>query len=260
MSLQLGAALKRGATQLVSRSGAVIVLAYAATMLVYQLSFNTLLQPALSGLTPPGVEAPSTGLVTLPVPGAVAGGLLALSLLVVAVVGVVAVRTFVARERDHIPRRFLTERLPFVVVNLLVGGVVFGLVVLLGTVLLVVPGIVAYLGLLFMVQFVAVENVNFVTAMRRSWRLTRGNWLRLFVLLAVLVATVFVLTFAVNVGVGLALGSAGAGAGVAGLVVAMVNVLTTLYLLAVLSDAFVQLRDGEPSTQGQRPTVDPLGA
>ena len=258
MSLQLGSALKRGATQLFSRSGAVIVLAYAVTMLVYQLSFNTLLQPAIAGLTPPGAEAPSTGLVTLPVPGAVAGGLLALSLVVVTVVGVVAVRTFVARECGQIPRRFLTERLPFAVVNLFVGGVAFLLVVLVGSVLLVVPGIIAYISLIFMVQFVAVENVNFVTAMRRSWRLTRGNWIRLFVLLAILVAMIFAVTFVFNFGVGLALGSAGAG--LAGIAVAMVNVLTTLYLLAVLSDAFVQLRDGESSTQGPRPTTDALGA
>jgi hypothetical protein len=259
MSLQLGRALKRGAGLLVSRAGAVVLAAYAATMLVYQLSFNTLLQPLLAGVTPSGVEPAATpGLVTLPIPGVVAGGLVALALLAAAVISVVAIRTFVAGERARVPRRFLTERMPFAVANVVVGGIAFALVVALGTLLLVVPGIVAYVGLLFMIQFVAVENVNFVTAMRRSWRLTKGNWIRLFVLVAVLVAAIFVATFAVTFGLGVVL-PAGSG-GIAGIVVAMVNVVATLYLLAVLSDAFVQLRDGTDPSRGTRPTTDALGA
>lgn len=261
MSLQLGPALKRGATQLLSRSGAVILAAYAVTMLVYQLSFNTLLEPVLTRLTPPGADptAATAGLVTLPVPGAVAGALVAVALLAAAVVGVVAVRTFVARERDRIPRRFLTDRMPFVVANLLVGGVAFGVVVLVGTVLLVVPGVVAYVGLLFMTQFVAVEKVNFVTAMRRSWRLTKGSRIRLFVLVLVLLAGIFAVTFVANFGLGLAVGASGVGG--AGFGVALVNVVTSLYLLAVLSDAFVQLRDEErPGSTGAQPAADALGA
>jgi len=257
MSLQLGRALKRGAGLLVSRAGAVVLAAYAATMLVYQLSFNTLLQPLLAGLTPPGVESATAGLVTLPIPGVVAGGLVALALLAAAVISVVAIRTFVAGERARVPRRFLTERMPFAVANVAVGGIAFALVVALGTILLVVPGIVAYVGLLFMVQFVAVENVNFVTAMRRSWRLTKGNWIRLFVLVAVLVAAIFVATFVVTFALGVVL-PAGSG-GITGIVVAMVNVVATLYLLAVLSDAFVQLRDGTGPSRGTRPTTDALG-
>ncbi|WP_318568403.1 hypothetical protein [Salinigranum marinum] len=257
MSLQLGRALKRGAGLLVSRAGAVVLAAYAATMLVYQLSFNTLLQPLLAGLTPPGVGSATPGLVTLPVPGVVAGGLAALALLTAAVISVVAIRTFVAGERAHVPRRFLTERMPFAVVNVVVGGIAFALVVGLGTLLLVVPGIVAYVGLLFMVQFVAVENVNFLTAMRRSWRLTKGNRIRLFLLVVVLLVAIVVATFVVSFGLGFVLAS-GSG-GLAGVVVAMVNVVATLYLLAVLSDAFVQLRDGIDPSRGTRPTTDALG-
>ena len=254
MVLQLGSALKRGASRLFSRTGAVVLVAYATTMLVYQLSFNTLLQPVLVRLTPTEVEpaATATGLVTLPVPAAVAGGLVALALLAAAVISVVAVRTFVARERERIPRRFLTERMAFVVANLVVGGIAFGLIVLVGTILLVIPGVVAYVGLLFMVQFVAVENVNFVTAMRRSWRLTKGNRIRIFLLLVVLFVAAFVATFVVNFGLGVALG-AGA-SGFVGVAVAMVNVVTTLYLLAVTCDAFVQLHDGHgPSPTRDRP-------
>lgn len=264
MSLQLGPALKRGATRLLSRAGLVVLAVYAAVMLVYQLSFNTLLQSTLTGMLPPGApEEAVPALVTLPVPTVVAGVLVAAALLAAAVVSVVAVRTFVADERAHVPRRFVTDRMLFAVANVVVGGIVFGLTVLVGTLLLVVPGIIAYVGFLFMVQYVAVENDNFVTAMRRSWRLTKGNRLRVFLLVVVLFAAVFVVTFVVNFGLGLALGVAlGSGAnGVVSLAVGMVNVLTTLYLLAVVSDAFVQLRDDDVSSaQGPRPTTDALGA
>ncbi|WP_380680700.1 hypothetical protein [Salinigranum sp. GCM10025319] len=263
MSLQLGSALRRGADQLVSRTGAIILVAYAAAMLVYQLSFNTLIQPVLAGLAPPGVDsAPAaTGLITLPVPGVVAGALIVLTLLAATVVGIVAVRTFVAREHARIPRRFLTDRMPFAVANFVGGGIVFGIVVFVGSLLLLIPGIVAYVGLIFMVQFVAVENVNFVTAMRRSWRLTKGNRIRIFILVAVLFVGIFVLTFVINFGLGFVLGAGGiGGAGLAGLGVALVNVVMTTYLLAVLSDAFVQLRDGTDPSTGTRPTTDALGA
>ena len=258
MSLHLGSALKRGATRLVSRTGVVILAAYTAVMLLYQLSVNTLLHALLVGLVPVGADAPVPDLVTLPLPNVVAGGLVVLTLLAAAVVSVVAIRTFVADERDHIPRQFLTERMAFAVANVVVGGIAFALVVLLGTVLLVVPGIVAYVGLLFMVQFVAVEDDNCLTAMRRSWRLTAGNRVRVFLLVVVLFAVVFAATFAVSFGLGTVL-APGSG-GVAGLVVTVVNVVATLYLLAVVSDAFVQLRERDGPPSGTRPTTDVLGA
>jgi membrane-anchored glycerophosphoryl diester phosphodiesterase (GDPDase) len=147
------------------------------------------------------------------------------------------------------------------VANVAVGGIAFGLVVFLGTLLLVVPGVVAYVGLLFMLQYVAAEDENFVTAMRRSWRLTKGSRIRVFLLVLVLLGVVFVVTFLVNVVVGTALGVA-FGAGTSGLVslaVGTVNVVSTLYLLAVLSDAFVQLRDGPgPEPRGTRPATGTL--
>jgi hypothetical protein len=95
MSRHLGTALRRGAGQLFSRTGAVVLAACLATMLVYQLSFNTLVQPAVAGMAPPGAGPPATttGLVTLPASGVVAGGLLVYSLLVASVLAVVAVHT-----------------------------------------------------------------------------------------------------------------------------------------------------------------------
>jgi hypothetical protein len=259
MSLQLGSALKRGAERLASRTGVVVLAVYAAVMLVYQLSVNTLLQSLLASLVPAGTDAAaSPGLVTLPLSNAVAGVLVVVTLLAAAIVSVVAIRTFVADERDHIPRRFLTERMGFAVANVVVGGIAFGFVVLLGTLFLIVPGVVAYVGLLFMIQFVAVENDNFLTAMRRSWRLTKGNRVRVFLLVVVLFAAVFVATFVVNFGLGTVL-APGAG-GIVGLVAAMVNVVTTLYLLAVISDAFVQLRESDEPQSGTRPTTDAIGA
>lgn len=263
MSLQLGSALRRGAGHLLSRAGLVVLAVYAAVMLVYQLSFNTLIQSFVAGLLPTGAPADATpNLVTLPVSDAVAGVLVVVTLLATTVVTVVAVRTFVAGERERIPRRFLTDQLAFAVANVVVGGIAFGVVVLVGTLLLVVPGVVAYVGFLFVVQYVAAEDENFVTAMRRSWRLTRGNRIRVFLLVLVLLGVVFVVTLLVNVVFGFALGAVlGASAsGVVSLAVGMVNVVSTLYLLAVLSDAFVQLRDGPgPESRGTRPAPDALG-
>ncbi|MDG5776289.1 hypothetical protein QA599_07530 [Haloarculaceae archaeon H-GB1-1] len=249
-SLSIGAAFGVGARRLASRAGLSLLGAYGVAMLVYQVLFASIIEQAVVryGLPPVGypfaVDAPvsvlAVGLLVLLV------GLTALS--------VVAVRTFVAGVREEIPREFYTRRMGWATLNMLLAGLVVGLAVFVGTLLLVIPGIVAYVALVFTTMYVAVEDENFLAAMQRSWRLARGNLLLLFVLVFVLVVGSGVVGAIFGVAVTFGTLAAGVEQGWQSLAMSVLYVPVTLYVLAVLSSAFEQLRAGEP---GREPPEDP---
>lgn len=247
MSLQIGAALKGGLDLIVSRTGAMLLVTYLALYAVYQTAFNGLARALYERA---GFEEAAAGLQpAIDAPVAVTGAFVGACLLIMTYLTVVAVRTFVAGERESVPRDALTGGVVFAVLNLLVGGLVLSVLTTIGFVLLVVPGLFLLVSFLFMTMYVAVENENFVTAMRHSWGLTRGERFAVFGLLLVVMA----IGFAVGLVVGIA-GFVGVLAGVDQAAIGIANVVVvapvTLYNLAVLSNAFNQLRADEPDEPG----------
>ena len=244
MSLSVTTAVRTGAARLLSRTGALLTAVYATLLAVYQLSINGL----IAGVLPAGGSGPAS-VATYPAPVAVYGLAVLACFVALSAVTVVAVRTFVAGRTDTVPREFYTRRLAWATANLLVGGVVYGLLVLLGLVLLVVPGIVAYVGLIFYTMSVATEDENLVTALRRSWRLVRAEFLPVLLLVLALVVGAGVGGGVLGIAVGGVATVAGV-AGWAGVVSAAVNTPLTLFVLAVLSAAFAQLREGDEGDLG----------
>lgn len=244
MSLNITAALKQGGSLLVSRTGLALVVAYVAASLAYVPTSNGLFATFLERR---GVPVDGAAMVTYDAPFVVYAAVFLLLLAVMTYVSILAVRVFAAGATDSIPSAFYTRRIVWVFLNYLVGGLAFGVLVLLGTVLLVIPGIVAYVSFIFMVFFVAVEDDSFVAALRKSWRLTGGERLRVFALLAVLFVAF------VGVGVTLSIGftvlqlSGLVSQGIVSLVSTVVYMPLSLYLLAVLAAAFTQLRSDQPA-------------
>jgi len=240
MSLSLSRTLRDSADRFVSRAGLLLVAAYLLLMIPYQLSINGLFAALFVRL---GVPDAQIG-VTYPAPTAVYGVAILALLVLMSALSVVAVRTFVAGKTRRIPREFYTRRMLWAAGNLIVGGFVFGLLVFLGTLALVLPGIVAYVGFVFMTMYVAVEDEHFVAALKHSWQLARTDFLTVGLLVLVLV---------VGAGVvgGLFGALAGFGAVAAGIPRQSVNVVTSalfaplsLFMLAILSTAFDHLRSG----------------
>lgn len=138
--------------------------------------------------------APSLGLS----PGL--AGLLSLLLAVVSIVVTIgALRTFVSDETERIPRENFGHNLLWAGLNLVAGGLVFGIVVGIGFVLLLIPGFFLLVSLFFWEVYVAAEDQNFVEGFRNSWQLTGGHRLRLFGLGVVVV----VLSMLVSIAFGL---------------------------------------------------------
>lgn len=238
MTLRIGSSLSGGIGRVLTRNGLVLVVAALAVGIPWTVAFNSLFVQWLGGMGL-DIEPVAAAMPTVALPMAVLAVLGVLLLLVFAWLNVVAIRVFVSGRANGIPREFLTRRIGWVLVNSFVAGILVGLAVFVGTIALIIPGVIAYVALVFAPFFVAVEDENAITALRESWRLTRGSWIRLFVLLFVLVTGLMLLSGGLNFAVALA---AGAGSPVGQLVTSTVSYLVSFLTLGVLAEAFTQLR------------------
>ncbi|GMU74236.1 MAG: hypothetical protein AMXMBFR44_4330 [Candidatus Campbellbacteria bacterium] len=82
-----------------------------------------------------------------------------------------------------------------------IASLLTGIIVAIGIVLLIVPGIIAQMGLLFAALFVVDKGMKGIDAMKASWKLTKGHRWNLF--LAFLVLILFNVAGALAFGVGL---------------------------------------------------------
>jgi hypothetical protein len=260
MSLDIGRALRDGLDRTTARTGLVVLAVLVGFRLVNGVVQQSLSKVWIGGILdelaadPPSFEGSEltteeyldlieeirrtvvettqlSYLESLSVPELLAIG--AVLAIVAEAIRIVAVRTFVSPETESIPRELLSRRLGWAVLNGVVGGIAVGILVAVGLILLVVPGIFLAVAFLFLRQEIAVEDKNFVDAMSGSWSLTAGNRIELFGLIVFLV----VISLAVSFVVGL-FGSSAA--------VDVVNIVTAAavltYSVAVVSRAYDQLR------------------
>lgn len=151
-------------------------------------------------------------------------------------VGIGAIRWFVEKQSGRIEVGHFLDRFVWTVVNLVVGGLVYFVVVAVGFAFFVVPGIYLGVALYFFKFEVVVEGENAFTALGNSWNLTRGNRLLLFVLGIVfffVVGALWQLTGVVS-GFSLLLGA---------IVTAVGWAVGSVAWIAIASDAYNQLRD-----------------
>lgn len=206
-----------------------------------------------------GVAGSAAGQQPPPVdPGAVAPSpLAALLSLLLGVLGllitIASIRVFVSDETERLPREYFTRNALWAVLNFVVGAIVFAIIVGLGFVALVLPGIYLLVALGFWGAFVAVEDQNFVEGLRSSWRLTRGHRFGVFVLavagflITVLITGVF--------GVGAAVG------GFTEIVLAQAGAaITAIVSTAIFAQTYVALRElpdeDEMAVEGARSDSD----
>lgn len=150
------------------------------------------------------------------------------------VVSIAAIRVFVSDETERLPREYFTRNMGWAALNFVVGALVFGIIVGLGFVALIVPGIFLLVALAFWSVYVAIEDESFIAAFRSSWTLTRGHRLSLL-LLGVAVLVIMILVEAVF-GLGDLVG------GPVAIILAQVgSAIATVYSTAVLAAAYTDL-------------------
>lgn len=245
MPLDIGDALRTGFERTVARSGLMIAGALFVLGVLNGLFTNSLVRATMpspdamggpGGPLGPGAgmgQAPTMG-PAIPVSPIVAGILALLIGIVSVVVTITAIRTFVSAETERVPEEFYTRNMVWAWINVVVGGIVFAIVVGIGFVLLVIPGIFLLVSLFLWNVFVVVEDQNFVEGMRNSWALTGGHRLRLFLLGVIVLVVVAVVN-----GI---FGVAAFFGGIAGLVVSQIgSALTSAFSLATIAATYNQL-------------------
>jgi hypothetical protein len=246
VALQIVDALSAGIGRLVTRDGLVLAglfyLVGAASGVL-----NALLIPTPAGPGPgagPAAGPPPSPEALLPALGA-AFGLSLLAGLVSVALTIGALRAFVTDTR--LSPALVARNLPLAFVNYVVGGIAYGVVVSIGLVLLIVPGLFLMVVLAFWTVFVAVEDENFVAAFGDSWRLTEDSRIRLFGLGLVVVAVAFLVSLpfaAVSAIVGLVAGGGTAAQVLSALVSPAGSAITTVITLGVVTAAYRQLTAG----------------
>jgi len=241
MALQIGSTLQEAGYRLFSRTGAILLAAFFALLISFQALFNTILATAYTRMGFGEIAAALP--LTLDIPLSVAGAGIAVGFVVSLYLTIVSFRTFVVGARESFPEGAFTRNVPLAMVNVFVGGIVYGLLVFFGSLLLLIPGIFAYVAFIFMVPYVIVEDRNFVAALKESYRLTEGDRLTLFGLLFIVIAAAALVGGIVGLVGALALPQPAAQ-----LPTIVIQPLVSLYSTAVIAVAFEQLRetDGMP--------------
>jgi len=181
MALQLGRTFSDGIRRVLTRTGGALFVALLAIQFLVQTSINT----AVLGFVPPEASEQLQGMLglTLPVSGTVGVVLFLVAFVLSSVyfVGLSRALTRPIEELSTVPTELYTRRIGRATLSMIVGGIVVGISVSVGTVMLFLPGIFLAVCFLFFIFEVGVEDRGVVDALKHSWGLSRGNRLKLAV-------------------------------------------------------------------------------
>ena len=248
MSLQIRTSLTGGIGRCLNRNGLLLALAYVLVGAVWQI---LLYSAVVTAVGQPAAPTGASALPTVGLPLAASAGGAVVSLVLLQYLTIVTIRTFVGGHTRTIPAEFYTRNIPYVLVNSIVGSLALGLVIFVGSILFVIPGIVAYVAFIFTLLYIAAEDQNFVAAFRSSWNVTRGNWLRLFGLLVVVLVAITIVPGVLSA-LTSAVFAATLGPALATLASGTLTLPFSLLLLGILAEAFTQLRTAQERS-GSRP-------
>ena len=242
MSLDVGLALREGVNRTATRNGVIFLSVFFLLGVLNSVLIDSMLL-WLDSLAAEFDEvepiAPETGPLAISMSGSVIVMLGLLSFVVTAAASVITIRTMVSSHTRRIPDDLLSHRLTVATVNDLVGNLVAGLLIVVGLLFLVIPGVFLAIGFYFLRPFIAVEDENFVDALVSSWNLSKGNRIEIFVLL--LVVIVVTIVFAIP-GLVLEFSTASYAPTIDAFLTPALTALTTVFALTVTARAYVQLR------------------
>jgi membrane-anchored glycerophosphoryl diester phosphodiesterase (GDPDase) len=241
-TLDLTGTVRYAFQQIATRTGALLVAAYVLVQLLTQVTVQSAAARFTAARLPADVGGQLYPL-AVDMPLALSGGLSVLLILVGLVLGILTMRAFY-RDVEDFPTADHTRRIVRTAVVTVVVSLIVFVAVAVGSVFLFVPGIFLAVSLVFAVLAVAVEDAGVVEALKRSWSLTSGNRIRLFVLGFAFV----VLSGAVGVVISVTGFVAPAVGDVGG---AVVNGVISVFGVALLVGAYRQLASADAAADGR---------
>ena len=269
MSLKAVEAIKEGLDRLGTRNAVIIASAYFTLTILNASITDTVLARYSTFLQLPET---STTPLALPIPGFIAGFLIIPLIAASAAVGITALRVFASDERDLIPRKLYRENIGKAVLNVIVGGVAFGIVIALLAAIPLIPGILVgmtgmslvggaltLVGLLFSIILViaavvkmyfwtaavSIDDESFIQGYKTSWDLTEGN----IISVGILLLAIFVLSILVSMVFNI---PSLIGLNIIGSIISSIGAaITSTLTSAVIASAYNQLKQGEDDQEDE---------
>lgn len=278
MGIDIGQALREGATRTAAKNGLILAAVFAGIALLTTVLLQTLsvafteaaleafqsASPQEMGLGQAEYDQAITELETAvqnvrqtsPLAlglsaGAALGGVVSLALLGEAV-SIVAVRVFGTEDVEAVTGELVTENILFATVNGFVGAIVVWGLIIIGSIFLFLPGIILAVLFYFVRQEIAIKNKNFIQAMADSWRLTKGHRIEVFLIGFVLVIA-SQLEQITSIAVGVVSTTGGS------IAAAVVGGLLSAFGAAVATRAYVQIDDDSVDSDSEE-EEDPYAA
>ena len=85
--------------------------------------------------------------------------------------------------------------------SFLISYLLYMIIVVIGTALLIVPGVYIALRLQFFFVFIVDDNCGIIESFKRSWNITNGLFVKLFILMLIMALIFFIGCFALVVGI-----------------------------------------------------------
>lgn len=240
MTLDIGEALEEGFSSIFTRNAGILMGVLYLISLMTNIFGDSLIQAATRQGAAPGSAAAAPLAANIPI--AVSGvGVLVFALLS-SVFTIGTIRYFVSEEgEDNIKRSYFTDNLAWVLANMIIGSIAFSIIVGLGFLALIIPGFFLLASLYFWQFYVIDQNHSFIEGLRSSWRDTKNNRLRTFILLAIVLVGGGAFSLTVALILGLVAGLLGAGAATGALLGLLPSALVTVFTLATFSKAYNQI-------------------
>lgn len=186
MSLEVGSAIKYAVKRPLERDGLMVLAVLWAVMVVNQAAsqttaegyMDTFLQEDLPEQFETFMDMATP--LALPIPDSVAMLLGLLASILTVTVFVVGHRTFVEEAADSIPEENYRRNIVMTTIHAFIGYIVFRVLVIVGTVLLVIPGVFLWVSLALYLAVISIKDVSFVEGLQQSWGLTKGNRFDMF--------------------------------------------------------------------------------
>lgn len=194
MTLDIADALREGVDRTLTRSGAILASLFFATTILTTVASQSIVNSL--DLPQQAMQQGAQTPFAIGGPVALHGVLIAVGALASAVVTIAGIRTLTSDETETVPQEYFTRNIGWVLLNTVVGGIVFGIAVMVGLVFFIIPGIFLAVSLLFWNLHVAKHDTSFVEAFQESWSMTRGNRIKVFALWLAVGAISFLVGFA----------------------------------------------------------------
>ena len=245
MALQLIDAITDGTRRVLTRTGGILLVLLLAQQLLLVTSLNTLLAAEL----PP--EAADVIGLTVPISGTAAGAVLIGAFLFTTVYFVVLARALARplSQLSSFPTELYTRRMGRATLTMLVGGIAVFLAIMIGFVLFFLPGLFLAVCFLFVIFAVGVEDRGVLGALKRSWSLSKGNRLRLAVIV------IFSGISGSLVGAVPALFQLAGASAFGDLVSVLLNSILFTFIYGITASAYLQLSEGEGDLGGPNVTT-----